>query len=294
MFDYTQLATLSAILRHGAFDAAAVELGITQSAVSQRLRALEDRVGQPLVQRGTPCAGTALGQRLARHAEEVGLMESRLAATAGLDRAGPRRVRIAVNADSLAAWILPALADAQAAAPDLLFDLIVDDESHSASWLRAGEVTAAVTSTEAPPTGCDSHPLGQLRYIAVASPDWVDRHCPAGVTGDALRRAPCMTFDPKDRLQMRWLDREFGPGKPPPTHFLPSPRAFHDGALLGLGWGMNPEPLIRDDLAAGRLVPLRPDRPLDQALYWQVSRRMAPAIAVLTQSVRKTARLHLH
>lgn len=291
MLDRNQLAALSAILRLGSFEAAAAHLHVTQSAISQRIRALEERIGQPLILRGTPCTGTEAGRRLARHAEDVALLEARATAEVGLAPApGHHPLRIAVNADSLAAWIVPALAQAQAAAPHLRFDVTVDDQDHSTEWLRRGEVVAAVTAAPAPPHGCDAIPLGRLRYLATAAPGFMARHFPAGVTVEAAGQAPCMTYDRKDRLQAQWLERYVGPGLQPPSHYLPSTQAFIDGAAAGLGWGMNPEPLIAGALRAGRLVPLLPDAPLDTPLFWQVSRRMAPALAEVTQAMRDVAR----
>lgn len=294
MFDYLHLETLAAILRQGSFDGAAGELHVTQSAVSQRLRALEDRAGQPLVIRGTPCIGTDLGRRLARHVEEVGLMEAGLSAELGLDLPQRTRMRIAVNADSLASWIVPALAKAREAQPDLLFDVVVDDQDHSADWLRRGEVVAAITGTPAPPSGCDSTALGALRYIATASPAFLKRYCPYGVTAAAMRDAPMLTYDTKDHLQRDWLEWNFGKGPQPPTHYLPSTEAFIEAASLGLGWGMNPEPLVRMALSEGRLVPLILNSSYDTPLYWQVPRRMKDAVAPLTRAIRSSAARHLH
>ena len=294
MFDYLQLETLAAILRQGSFDGAAAELNVTQSAVSQRLRALEDRVGQPLVIRSTPCVGTDLGRRLARHAGEVRLMEAQLTEEMGLGRTANTLMRITVNADSLASWIVPALAAARDAAPDMLFDVVVDDQDHSADWLRRGEVVAALTATPTPPTGCDSLVVGALRYVATASPDFLKRHCPSGVTAEALRHMPMLTYDQKDRLQLDWLEQQFGKGCVPPTHYLPSTQAFIDAARLGLGWGMNPEPLVRADIAAGSLVPLTLPGTYDTPLFWQVPRRLKEAVAPLTRAIKAAASRHLH
>ena len=294
MYDYLQLQTLGAVLRHGSFEGAAAELHVTQSAVSQRLRALEDRVGQPLVIRGTPCTGTRLGARLARHAEEVGLMEARLSSEHGLRFPETPRLRIAVNADSLASWIVPALAEARFAMPDALFDVVVVDQAHSAESLKRGEVVGAVTSTAQPPTGCDGLSLGALRYIATASPRFMKRYFPQGVTGATLRQAPMLTYDKKDRLQLDWLEHCFGRGAVPPTHYLPSTQAFVEAASLGLGWGMNPEPLVRKALSEGRLVPLVPSTPYHTPLYWQVPRRLKEAVEPLTRAILKVAAQHLH
>ncbi|SFM51388.1 LysR family transcriptional regulator ArgP [Shimia aestuarii] len=284
--DYAQLSALAAILRTGSFDGAAAALGITQSAVSQRLKALEERVGTPLVLRGQPCSGTETGRRLAAHLDQVGLLEQDLARDlAGLT---PRtaRLRVAVNADSLATWFL----HAAARVPDILFDLVVDDQDFSADWLRRGEVVAAVTAHETPIAGCDSHPLGAIRYLATASPNYMQRWFPEAVTAENIARAPMLRFDAKDRLQQIWMTRHLGRAPTPPSHRLPSSQGFVEACLLGLGWGMNPEALVADHIASGRLVPLLPDAPHDVPLHWQASRLVAPALAPLTREVRRAAR----
>lgn len=292
MLDYPLLAALAAVIRTGSFERAAQQLHVTPSAVSQRVKLLEERLGSVLVVRGQPCTGTAAGQRLCQHVEQVALLESELrGALPGLIPAeGPTTLRIAVNADSLATWFVAAMAEL----PDCLFDLVLDDQDHSAEWLRKGEVLAAVTASAAPVPGCNSHPLGALRYRATASPDYMRRHFPDGVTADALARAPCLTFNRKDRLQAQWLRTVLGDCDSqvptPPTHWLPSTHAFVDGALAGLGWGMNPDPLVADHLAAGRLVELVPGHPLDVPLHWQQSRIGGTALAELSRAVLRAGR----
>ncbi|OYX45288.1 MAG: LysR family transcriptional regulator [Rhodobacterales bacterium 32-67-9] len=284
MFDYNQLQALAAILRTGSFDGAAADLHVTPSAISQRIRALEDQLGTALVIRAQPCRATEAGARLARHVEDVQLLEATVKGDLG-GTPGAARVRIAVNADSLATWILPALA----AVPGLLFDLVIDDQDHSADWLRRGEVQAAVTAHDSAVAGCDLHPLGRMRYIATASPGFVSRFFAEGVTAETLARAPALTFDRKDRLQRDWARRIAGRPVALPTHLLASSHAFVEAARLGLGWGMNPENLIRDDLATGRLATLVPDAPLDTPLVWQVGRLTGAALAPLTMAIRYAA-----
>lgn len=287
--DYAQLTALAAILRTGSFEAAASELGVTQSAISQRLKALEDRAGTPLVRRGQPCAGTETGRRLAAHLDQVGMLETALSRDLAALTPRTARLRIAVNADSLATWFLPAVAQV----PDLLFDLVVDDQDFSADWLRRGEVVAAVTAHEAPITGCDSIPLGTLDYVASASPTYMARHFPDGVTAKAIARAPMLVFDPKDRLQQDWMRAHIGAAPTPPSHRLPSSQGFVDACLLGLGWGMNPAPLIQPHLEAGTLVPLLPEAPFSTPLFWQFARLLGPSMDPLTKAVTYTARAAL-
>ena len=111
-----------------------------------------------------------------------------------------------------------------------------------------------------------------------------------GVTPAALTRAPALTFSDKDRLQSDWLATHLGPGIAYPTHRLASSQGFVDAALAGLGWGMNPAPLVAGYLAAGRLVELIPGTPLDIALHWQFARRTAPALEPLTRALRTAAK----
>lgn len=290
MIDLSQLAALSAVLRAGSFDAAAAALNLTPSAISQRIKALEDRIGTVLVIRSQPCQATAAGLRLARHADDILLLEQALARDLGASDGARPTLRIAVNADSLATWFLPALT----ALPDALFDLILDDQDHSAALLRRAEVVAAVTSSPDPVQGCNSHALGRLRYVATASAAFCDRWFPTGPTAAALASAPALVFNAKDRLQADWARQLTGHRVTLPSHRIGSSHAFVDAALAGLGWGMNPEPLVRDHLANGSLRALAPKTPLDVALYWQVSRLGGAALQPLTQAVRAAARRGLH
>lgn len=282
MLDYPNLAALAAVHRRGSFDLAAAQLGLTPSAVSQRIKALEDRIGALLILRGQPCRATEMGLRLIQHHDEVMLLEAALP----LPDPRPTTVRIAVNADSLATWVIPALA----ATEGLLFDIVIDDQDVSQEWLRRGEVAAAITSHPGPLQGCDTHPLGHLRYLATASPGFIARWLPEGPDRISMARAPALTFSDNDRLQTDWLAKNIGGGLAFPTHRIASSQGFVDAALAGLGWGMNPAPLVVGYLAAGRLVELIPGTPLDIALHWQFARRTAPALEPLTRALRTAAK----
>jgi len=201
MYDYALLAALAAVVRTGSFERAAQQLRVTPSAVSQRIKLLEERLGAMLVVRGQPCTATPLGQRLCQHCEQVALLEAGLGEAFPATGTSPATLRIAANADSLATWLIAALA----AVPDLLFDVVLDDQDHSADWLRRGEVLAAVTGHGAPLQGCECRPLGVLRYVATASPAFVECWFADGLTPEAAARAPCLTFNQKDLLQRRWL-----------------------------------------------------------------------------------------
>lgn len=288
MFADPHLAALAAVHRRGSFDLAAASLGVTPSAISQRIKGLEDRMGCLLIRRGTPCTANETGLRLIRYHDEVGLLEQALAQDlpASVARnAALASIRIAVNADSLATWVIGALA----ATEGLLFDLVIDDQDHSQEWLRRGEVAAAITSHPGPLQGCNSIPLGALRYRATASPGFMARWLSKGASSQALSQAPALTFSDKDQMQADWLLQVTGCRFPFPTHRMASAQAFVDAALAGLGWGMNPELLAAPHLAAGTLVEIVPGAALDVPLYWQFSRLSAPALAPLTRAIRSAA-----
>lgn len=288
MLDPAQLAALAAVHRRGSFDFAAAALGVTPSAISQRIKALEEATGTLLVRRGQPCTATETGLRLIRHHDEVTLLEKTLVAELPGLSDGPTTLRIAVNADSLATWVIPALA----ATEGLLFDLVIDEEDVSQEWLKRGEVVAAITSHAGPLQGCDTLPLGSLRFRATASPAFMRRWFPDGPTAEALARAPALNFSDKDRLQEKWVIRQTGTSTRRvafPSHRIASAQGFLDAGLHGLGWSMNPEILVARHLTQGALVELSPDTPLDVALHWQFTRLAAPALGPLTHAIRNAA-----
>jgi LysR family transcriptional regulator (chromosome initiation inhibitor) len=295
MLDYAALSALAAVVREGSFERAAQALHVTPSAISQRIRLLEERMGCALVLRGQPCLPTEAGRRLCQHVDHVRLLEQDLQVTLpAIATDAPMRalLPLAVNADSLATWLAPALADYAAQAPVLL-DVAVDDQAHTAQWLRSGAVLAAVTATAQPASGCNSVPLGTMTYIAAASPAFMERHFAQGVNAENLAQAPSLQFNAKDDLQARWVHTLCGHAVELPRHILPSAQAFVTAARAGMGWGLHPAALIADELARGTLVTLVPDSQLHVPLYWQQARVASRVLEGLTQAVLRAARTAL-
>jgi len=291
MLDYAALSALAAVIREGSFERAASALHVTPSAVSQRVRSLEERVGCALVVRGQPCQATETGRRLCQHVDRVRLLEQELqGALPALAPEGVTRVAlpIAVNADSLATWFAPAIAAFAADAP-VLVELAIDDQDHTSEWLRSGKVLAAVTGTGRAAAGCNSRPLGAMRYLAAASPAFVARHFANGIGAGSLARAPSLVFNTKDDLQDRWVRRLCHREVELPRHTVPSPQAFVTAAVGGMGWGLQPLALIANHLADGSLVELMLDSPLDVPLYWQHARVASTLLDGLSREVAVAA-----
>ncbi|MBY4898581.1 LysR family transcriptional regulator ArgP [Cupriavidus sp. AU9028] len=295
MLDYPGLHALAAVVREGSFERAARVLNVTPSAVSQRIRLLEERIGCALVVREQPCRATEAGRRLCQHLDRVRRLEQELQDTMpALAPEGPARVPlpIAVNADSLATWFAPALATFGADAP-VLMEVLIDDQDHTTEWLRSGAALAAVTATARPAPGCNSRPLGAMRYLAAASPAFIARHFPDGVGAGSLARAPSLVFNAKDQLQDRWARRHCHRHVDLPRHTVPSSHAFVSAALGGMGWGLHPQALIAPHLQDGSLVELVPGAPLDVPLYWQQARVASALLEGLTRQVAASARAAL-
>ena len=295
VLDYTSLFALAAVVREGSFERAARTLHVTPSAISQRIRLLEERVGSALVVRGQPCRATEAGRRLCLHIDRVRLLEHELhGELPTLEPEGAARVTlaIAVNADSLATWFAPAVT-AFAASAHVLLEVSVDDQDHTAEWLRSGAVLAAVTSNARPATGCNSLALGAMRYLAVATPTFIGHHFPGGVGAASLSLAPSLVFNTKDDLQARWVRRLCHRHVELPKHTLPSPQAFVVAALAGMGWGLHPQELIAPYWKDGSLVELVPGNALDVPLYWQQARAASTLLDGLTLSVVAAGRSSL-
>jgi LysR family transcriptional regulator (chromosome initiation inhibitor) len=230
-------------------------------------------VGSVLVKRGQPCVATASGALLCRHTERVRLLEAQLAdempSMAGslLGQSWPT-LRVAVNDDSVGTWFVDAVA-AFCAQRRMLLDLVIDDQDYTAQRIRDGSVQGAVTTQAEPVQGCRSVRLGRMRYLAVCSPAFFDRYFGDGVNREALRRAPCVVFNPKDALQARFMRRVTRAELDPPQHWMPHVGGYLRACVTGLGWGMCPTQMIDALLERGELVQLAPGRHLDVDLYWQ-------------------------
>lgn len=299
---HDQVRTLLAVVDEGTFDAAAAALHVTPSAVSQRVKNLEQRTGRVLLMRTKPVRPTESGQVVVRFARQLAALEQDAQAelgigggSAGAGGPSPARLAIAVNSDSLATWFLPALTRVPQT-PPICFELHREDEAHTATLLREGQVMAAVTSAVEPVTGCMVRPLGLARYLPVANPRFVARHLSDGPLELCLPDAPVIVFDRRDELQDRFV-RSLAPGSPGSgrlRHYMPTSEGFCEAVVAGLGWGLVPEPQAESLLRSGKLMELAPGRPLDVPLYWQQWKLDVPALALVAESVAAAAAESLH
>lgn len=260
--------TLAVIVDAGSLEAAAADLGISQPAVSQRLRNLESIVGQVLLVRSRPVRATQAGEAVVRLGRQIAHLEADAVAALGIaEDAAVTSLPIAVNSDSLATWFLPPLARLGATLP-VVFDLHRDDQDFTVGLLEAGTVIAAVTSRARPIAGCQVTALGAMRYRPMAATSFFERWFPDGVTVPALEQAPLVDFDTRDELQTRWLVARGVDPRRPPRHRVPASSDFADAVVMGLGWGQLLPFQTEAALEAGRIVPLDESH-VEVPLYWQ-------------------------
>lgn len=291
--DPVALHTLAVAVQEGTFEAAARALHVTPSAVSQRIKALETRVGRVLVHRVKPLRATEAGHVLVRFAAQSQALErealAELVDEPDGDDAPYAAVPIAVTADAMYSWMVDALVEVTSRRR-VTFEVLRADQTRTTELLRQGEVMAAITSDPRPVPGCRVLRLGTMRYLPLATPEWVAAHLPDGPTAAALEQAPMMAFDRDDTLQHEFLRRVTRRHLTPPTTWIPSVHSFDTAVRRGIGWGLVIEQQAREDLADGRLVEVVPGRHIDVPLYWQRWRLESPVMADLTEAVIETAK----
>lgn len=293
-FDADALECLASIVEEGGFERAAVRLSITQSAVSQRLRALEAQVGTVLLVRSRPVKPTAAGRLLIKHTMQMRLLRAdlesdlqELTPSSGAHREEDR-VSIAINADSIATWALPALGPLVNAG--LPLEIITDDQDFTHEWLREGQVLGCVTTLKQALRGCKVLSLGAMRYVAVASKEYAKTHCPEGLTAHNFRHIPFIAFNRKDDGPAEFVSRAFGLRRVVLNQRLvPSSEGQVRATLAGWGAAVVCEPLVQDLLDQGELVDLAPGVSLPVNLYWHCWNLDSDVIDRLTEALSTAA-----
>lgn len=291
-FDYDSLVVLAAVVRTGSFDAAAKSLNVTQSAVSQRIKQLEEKVGSILIQRGRPCVATEDGMLLCQHHEQIELLRhelgQQLSLTGGGRRSAGIKVRIAVNSDSLATWF-PSVVKRAADDLGLWLEVIPDDQEFTEERLRSGDALAVVTTSDASIAGCTAISLGEMDYLAIASPAFMEKHFRNGVSAKTLSAAPAIRFDRKDSLPRQWIMQSFGEDLKVNHHDMPS----YEGHLLccqqGIGWAMMPSLTVDKLVERGELVELVPEERIRMPLFWQTRSQASTTLRELSNVVSEVA-----
>ena len=294
-FDPAALECLAAIVEEGGFERAAQRLNVTQSAVSQRLRALEAQVGSVLIVRSRPLRPTSAGQLLLKHTKQMRLLRAdlerdlqELAPSAPGGTREDERISIAINADSIATWAMGARHDL--VRQRLPLEIIVDDQDFTQEWLRSGQVLGCVTTLKQALRGCKMVPLGAMPYVAVASAAFAQQYLPQGLTPHNFREVSFLSFNRKDDMASEFVARSFGLKRVALNHlFVPSAEGQMRAVAAGWAVGVVPELLARGALADGSMVDLAPGRALSIELYWHCWNLESELLDALTAALTGAA-----
>ncbi|NVD05624.1 LysR family transcriptional regulator ArgP [Vibrio sp. JPW-9-11-11] len=284
--DYRWIEALEAVVKAGSFERAAQSLYVSQSAISQRVKQLEKFLAQPVLVREQPPRPTLIGQKLLGFYQRVQLLETELIPELGSDsQEKVQRISIATNADSLATWLLPALAPIMKS-HRVEFNFVVFPEARTLNKLKNGEVVGALSMEPRAMAGCEAQYLGRMDYVCVSSPEFAEHYFPNGVDRAALQSAPAVSFDHYDPLHRDFLTQHFH--IEPDTiahHHVASSEAFVNLALMGCAYCLIPKLQIERELASGQLVDLMPGFFMSFEIYWHHWQLETGLLKTITQSI---------
>ena len=290
MLDYKLVEAFAAVIGEGGFEKGARVLHLTQGAVSQRIKLLEEQTGCVLLVRSSPPRPTAAGRDMLRHYRRVRRLEEDLAAGTDRKRAEFDTLAVGLNADSLATWFFPAVND-YLDTEAVLLDLSVDDQAETLKLLKAGEVIGCVSDRADPVQGCRVEYLGDMDYRLYATPSYKTKWFRDGVGIEEAEAAPILVFNRKDVMHETLLAEALGVHPVPRAPFyLPSSEKFPEAIASGRVCGMLPDQQAEPGLKRGELVDLLPGHVFTVRLHWHCWNLESARLAGFTDALVRAAR----
>lgn len=304
--DADHLDAFWAVTQTGGFSRAAETLFITQSAVTQRIRALEAALGTQLfVRAGRGVALTAAGQLLSHHCRQQREAEQALLSRLHGDGHGlVGRLAVASGSAVGRACLVPLLAELGRVHPELDLAIAMAEEQDPIALLESCQVEAVVGEIAVRRRGIRSIRLGALAFGLVAhpalDPAWTE--CP---TGPQLRARRAIDFRTTDRVTLDHLalcmpEEDFSTLR---RYFVDDDFGILDWVLAGSGFSVLPMLLAAPYVDAGRLKLYYPTvfsiRPLylsmpegvaGSGLEWLAS-RLQKALGQLPTSGRESSHI---
>lgn len=295
MFDYYQLQALVAVIQKENFVEAAKQLAITQSALSQRIKSLEQKLGTPVLIRANPVRATPLGLELMAHFQKVMLLESSFQSTTHSpeESLAYTSLPIAVNTESLSTWFVDAV-EKSAQSGKVVLEILIEDQDRTIDLLKNGKVLGCVSSHKTAPHGCRSYHLGAMEYVLVATKRFTRHHFPKGLDGKSLKSAPAGIFGRHDKIHEEFLVKNFPEFKDHtiPYFFVPSAQGLVELCQRNLFYCLLPEMTVQKQLQSNSLVDLTPKKNFSMNLYWHVWSHEHVHLKNLTEAVLQSFKDH--
>jgi LysR family transcriptional regulator (chromosome initiation inhibitor) len=292
MLDNRLIEALALVVQEGGFDKAAKALYITQSAVSQRVKLLEELTGRVLIARTTPPQATLAGRKFLKHYLQVKRLEDDLMGEMNeTDNKGFTTIAVGVNADSLAFWLLEAI-DPFLLEEKVLIDIRVDDQEQTHRMLKDGEVMGCISIQDQPIQGCQIEYIGRMNYRLLATPEFAAKWFPNGLTIEDVRRAPALIFDRHDELLHKLLYQTFEEVPASiPAHYVPSVEKYAEFIALGHAYGTLPDQQSKPLIQNNQMVDLSPDYHVAVKLYWHCWNLKSDVLEKLTRNLIHKAKI---
>ena len=291
MLDNRLIEALALVVQEGGFDKAARVMNITQSAVSQRVKLLEEITGQVLIARTTPPQATLAGRKFLKYYLQIKRLEDDLMDEINeADKKKYTNITLGINADSLAFWFLEAI-HPFLLEENALLDIRVDDQEVTHRMLKNGEVMGCISTQEQPMQGCRIDYLGCINYRLMATPEFAARWFPKGISLEGVSQAPALIFDRNDELLHKLLNLTFEEVPPSiPAHYLPSVDKYAEFIALGHAYGSLPDQQSKPLVETNQLVDLSPFCHVSAKLYWHRWSIESELLKNLTQNLIRKAR----
>lgn len=273
MYNYQQLEVLETVARLRSFNKAARALHITQPAISQRLKNLEEELGLQLLVREQPIRATDHGEKLIEHFRNVRMLEKNFELEQSSSLATSfTKLTLGVNGDSLATWFFEAIKESLKK-ENLLLNLIIENEDLTFSRLRNSEVLGCISSRGKKLPGCIVKTLGTMRYRMAATPQFAKRFFKNGLTEQSVLQAPAVVYDDFDHMHALFLNKQLRLKNVKfPFHMISNSDAFLNSIRHGFSYGMAPELQAKKYFKDGTLVDLCPGHCWEYKLYWHHQR----------------------
>ncbi len=269
MLDYKNIEAFAMVILEGGFEKAANKLHLTQSAISQRVRLLEDTYGHVLLKRSTPPEATKAGLPLLAHYRQVKQLEEDFLLSAKRTTGSQfASISIGVNADTLATWFMSSIEELLRD-NNIVLDIHVDDQERTHELMKDGKVWGCLTTRKRALQGCTSEFLGTVRYGIFATEEFQKKWFGNGLTLASLERAPMARYNRKDDLNSRMFSLLLNKQpKEPATFFIPSTEIYGLFVTKGFCYGIIPDQQSKPLENEGKIINLSPQHSVDVDLYW--------------------------
>ncbi|MGZ3790192.1 MAG: LysR family transcriptional regulator [Bacteriovorax sp.] len=280
------LQAFVSIVKNSTVHGAAFELNLTQTAVTQRIRALEKELSATLFLRSRKGMQlTQEGEALLRYCRgAIDLEGEALSVIAGPGKDNPVFIDITGPTSVMTARTVDQCARLYGEWPQLQLNLVITDTEDRLQAVRSGKATLAIISPEMVPNEMDSKMLRPDKYVLVASRSWKGRRMQ-----DILSNERLIDFYESDTTSINYLKKfDLLSGLKRPRLFVNNNEAIIKLFCQGIGFGALTQEIARPHLDSGELMTLNGGAIMEDplALVWYPRPEMPGYLKAIIASIK--------